>query len=334
MNAKKLNKIKHNPRSRVADITSPVSSEVKKKKKKSLTLKDYGKQKGYMWGIILFIYSVILILSKVMYEIQYDEKFPTEFDELFLLFLPLAVGFAAFLIARIAAVAVRGILLILAVAAPWIYTVNMGLPPFAEFFKYTLHNLHGENFIPFYVALAFALVGNFVYHSLRVYFPERKGARFWSFLPIIVFMLFVGFILLLDKSVYNINVYIHFKAIISSFPLNLIVIIPASIAFLYFLEGIFAAKRGSFHKLLFVLTSVFIVGLIAYWTYESMKIVPTNFPKELEKFTSLTGRILFDSITMFIYLFALVGLFASGLADICINLLLAFTKKKKKVKAH
>ena len=334
MSSKKVNKIKHNPRSRVADITSPVSSEVKNKKKKSLTLKDYGKQKGYMWGIILFIFSIILILSKVMYEVQYEESFPKEFNELFLLFLPLAVGFAAFLIARISAVAVRGILLILAVAAPWIYTINMGFPPFQEFFKYTLHNLHGESFIPFFAALAFALVGSFVYHSIRVYFPERKGARFWCFLPIISFMFFVGLIALLDKFVYNINIYFHFKEIISSFPLNIFVIIPASIAFLYFLEGIFTAKRGSFHKFLFLLTSLFIVGFVAYWTYESMKIVPNNFPKELEKFTSLTGRILFDSITMFIYLFSLVGLFASGCADICINLLLAFKKKKKKVKAH
>ncbi|MCD4656327.1 MAG: hypothetical protein K8S87_02170 [Planctomycetes bacterium] len=334
MNAKKPNKHKHNPRSRVADITSPVSLEVKKKKKKSLTLKDYGKQKGYMWGTILFIYSIILILSKVMYEVQYDEGFPTKFNELFILFLPLAVGLAAFLIARISAVAVRGILLVLAVAAPWIYTINMGLPPFDEFFKYTLHVLHGENFIPFYVALAFAFVGNFVYNSLRAYFPERKGARFWSFLPIMTFMGFVGLIALFDKNVYSINVYFHFKAIIGNFPLNLFVIIPAFIAFLYFLDGIFVSKRGSFHKLLFWLTSLFIVGLIAYWTYESTKIVPTYFPQELKKFSSLTGRILFDSITMFMYLFALVGLLASGFADICINLLLTFTKKKKKPKAH
>ena len=120
-----------------------------------------------MWGIILFIFSIILILSKVMYEVQYEESFPKEFNELFLLFLPLAVGFAAFLIARISAVAVRGILLILAVAAPWIYTINMGFPPFQEFFKYTLHNLHGESFIPFFAALAFALVGSFVVRSFE-----------------------------------------------------------------------------------------------------------------------------------------------------------------------
>ena len=334
MSKKKKNNINPNARSRVAEITSPVSAEVKRKRKKSMTVRDYGKQKGYMWAIILIVYTLIMVIAKFIFESQYKEPFPSDFNTLFLLFLPVAIGLAAFIIARIAAVAVRGILLILIVAAPWIYSVNMGIPPVSKIFSYTLHELHGEKLIPFFVALAFVFAGNFVYNTMRVYFPDRFGARFWSFLPLLMVFLFGNLMLLLDQFVYEVNFYFHVVRVFETFPLNLIVLIPAGIALLYFVDGLFSSKRSIYTRLLFWLTSFYILALVGYWGYQSVETIPIIMAEKAKEIGDLTGRIIFDTVMMFIYLFSLVGLFASGFADICINLLLALTKQKKKVKQH
>ena len=335
MSSKKQNKIQPNARSRVADITSPVRAEVKKSKKRSMTIKDYGKQKGYMWAFIFFTYALILLISKYIFDLQYDnEPFPSQFNSLFLLFLPVAIGFAAFIIARIAAVAVRGLLLMLIITMPWLYTLNIGMPPIHDIFGYTILGLKGEQLIPFFLALIFALSGNFIYNSMRVYFPERRGVRFWSFLPLVMFFLFANAILLLDTHVYDKNFYFHVTDMWKILELKIIILIPAGIAVLYLFDGLFVSKRNFFTRMLYWLTNLYILALVGYWGYQSMEIVPTLMPEQVEKFGNITGRIWFDTVMLFIYVFSLVGIFASGLGDILINLLLVFTKKKKKVKEH
>ncbi len=135
------------------------------------TLRDYGKQFGIMWGVLLVLQVVVIVIYMAARGFALEgfaDMWPEGFAANFLIFLPVVLGLGAIGLALLAPGNVRGVLLVLLALAPWAYAYNLDAPDFKAVYAgvpTTLHSIElDDEFKPEFERLVDERGGNLVDH--------------------------------------------------------------------------------------------------------------------------------------------------------------------------
>lgn len=181
------------------------AEEQPKKRKPPLTVLDFGRQRGFLFGMLLFIEIALLVLFRAVSQERFP--WPEGFSANALIVIPFVQGIMAMAMARFAPRNVRGLLLLLVAVGPMLYAAANALAFEEVYLDVPLHwpinepqfdaletpyeietsivrpvpgpaeQVDGLPLVPFWALAVACLMPCALVARLRTYFPRRKGLR-------------------------------------------------------------------------------------------------------------------------------------------------------------